>query len=372
MIIIDKSDAWELHSFIARQTSLVYEAFNKVILTKEQQAEKEATLTDEQEAIFVVFNERFKTFCDECREVFKDVSVGIYVMEECFNVALDQWCDSFDKYPELKAHPEWNFALIKEGIKLSMTDYFEGVVKRAEAPEEQGRQQVRNSAREMKAKGQKEIEKTTTDLLKKLCIPKSQFNQQHQSAHTLFHNNKAEYLFSTMKAEYGLLKIKGETEALYRSRMEFKFAMLPGTQSDVIEAKKLIRFLDEHKKNLDALIVFKGRLESAFQLYVNEDAPTKKTQEAFRKAVEEATDECVGRYQKEVAPGILDYIKAACLALVGVLIGIVTFPVVLASSNYRNYLKNTFFAGVSSKMVDTPECDTIKNAMKDFEIPVPQ
>ncbi|MCH9756430.1 MAG: hypothetical protein K0U37_04465 [Gammaproteobacteria bacterium] len=364
MVNLTRYQQMHLNRFITKQVVVVYEAFGKVIYTKEQRAGEDHKLTEAQEAIVTACDEHTQIFRDKCRDIFVDQSIELDEIEECFNTALDEWCDSFDAYPEAKAHPEWNLASMKEGTELSIADFFEELKK---MPAEESVREAEESAMLMR----EEVQKTIKVILKKLDIPESQFDKQRESAFDLFRKKEGKLMFLIMKEENAFLNLKGESEMLSTPRTQLKFDMFSERQKAIMKSKTSMRFLDECKEDLDALVVFDARLTCAIGAYLN-IAPIDQKQETFRKAIKEATDECVARYQKEVAPDILDYIKAVCLALVGVLVSIVTLPVVFASSHYRSQLKATFFTDVSPKMVDTPECDMIKDAMKDFESALPQ
>ncbi len=81
--------------------------------------------------------------------------------------------------------------------------------------------------------------------------------------------------------------------------------------------------------------------------------------EALKQSITNATEVCAGKCKVKLQPELADYVKAAGLALLGTLLGLVLFPLTVASARYQSWLGNTFFSGVSSKM-DATHVETVR------------
>ncbi|MDF1678310.1 MAG: hypothetical protein P1U32_06405 [Legionellaceae bacterium] len=87
----------------------------------------------------------------------------------------------------------------------------------------------------------------------------------------------------------------------------------------------------------------------------------------FKAAIEAATDACVARYKGKVDPTALDYVKAAGLFIVGVIVGLATFYA-LPYKPYRDFVKSTFFSPVESKVVDTKKSQAVQTVAQEGKL----
>ena len=198
----------------------------------------------------------------------------------------------------------------------------------------------------------------------KLKRSTDELQEKSQEWTDLFEAKLNEIYVSVIEEQYGFSKDSDESDDAYSARINLKGEALSEKKHEALMRVVESRFLNEYKKDLDVLVIFNRRLVCAIYAYSSETDITSETaKETFKQAVQDAVDACVAHYQKTVEPSVLDYIKAAGLALVGTLIGILTFPG-LVFSTYREQLSVTFFSGVVAKVVDTPESDMIRDEMK--------
>ncbi|MCH9755961.1 MAG: hypothetical protein K0U37_02055 [Gammaproteobacteria bacterium] len=142
-------------------------------------------------------------------------------------------------------------------------------------------------------------------------------------------------------------------------------AKLSKVESVLFDCKILSEIYDDRGYNSQFLpfTLLVGKAFNAITVYAySEHSPEDLA--AFKKTIEAATDACIQHYQTKVEPGILDYIKAVGLALIGAIIGLATFPG-LVSSDYRGWLGQTFFSGVSPTFVDNDKSKAVQAGMKD-------
>ena len=107
-----------------------------------------------------------------------------------------------------------------------------------------------------------------------------------------------------------------------------------------------LNVLNDMAKSLSPLFVLKEKLDRAITAFKATDGEEKDVA-AFKNAFSAAQTECVNRYKTEGNSTAVDYLKAGFLALAGVLVAILTAPVLLHKP-YRDGVMNTFFSGVDT------------------------
>ena len=116
-------------------------------------------------------------------------------------------------------------------------------------------------------------------------------------------------------------------------------------------------------QDLKPLTGFRQEALKAFEIYMQTQFEADDL-EGLKKSIQSAIDTCAACYQKTVEPNVLDYIKAAGLALLGALITLVTLPFAVIFSSYRDSLATTFFAGASAKKVGYETSNTVQTELQ--------
>jgi hypothetical protein len=149
--------------------------------------------------------------------------------------------------------------------------------------------------------------------------------------------------FESISSFCKLARHNSESDASYQLRVEKAFFKKPLSEQKLVDEA----FLKDNKKDFNPLFLFYFKIKCAIDRYAESNFD-EASLEVLTEAIESATKACVKKYEKCVDPSVLDYLKAAALALSGVLLGILTCPGLIVS-RYRNWLKDTFFSGVTSK-----------------------
>lgn len=134
-----------------------------------------------------------------------------------------------------------------------------------------------------------------------------------------------------------IIKLKQEKDSGFVLTQKISDALAP-----IVVAKVL-----STTKGLNPLFVFEERLKLANNAFVKTDGEEKDVA-AFKRAFHLAQAECVNRYKAEGNSTAVDYLKAAGLIFLGVLVAIIASPVLLFSADKRQDLGNFFFSGVDT------------------------
>lgn len=352
MPIINRKQQHSVVRFLFVHTADASEAFNKVILTAEQQLEARPAIAEEQEVKFAASNKNSKAFIDASRHLFENAIDTDKTAGE-FEVLLNDWHQFFIGH-------DVNIDALVLRMKTAISDFLKEQtdVASMESPHVFDQNQMAEEA------ALKKMGETLERIADKLKCSKDELRKKSQEAIDLFRKKENEMCRSVIETQYGFSKASDESNDAYDARIKLKVDALSEKKEEALMRAVESFFLNEYKKDLDVLVIFSRRLLIALDAYKSETDITSRTaKETFKQAVQDAVDACVAHYQKTVEPSVLDYIKAAGLALVGTLIGILTFPG-LVFSTYREQLSVTFFSGVVAKVVDTPESDMIRDEMK--------
>ncbi|MDF1678309.1 MAG: hypothetical protein P1U32_06400 [Legionellaceae bacterium] len=174
-----------------------------------------------------------------------------------------------------------------------------------------------------------------------------------------FKNELKRYLEAFISKEYGISKHADESDKDFSERVS---QVMDAKQRPIhVHLEKSLAFLSEkHANDVHplALLMFSAQIAGVKYAANGGD---KAAHEALKKDIDVATDACVARYKGKVDPATLDYVKAAGLFIVGVIVSLATFYA-LPYKPYRDFVKSTFFSPVESKVVDTKESQAAQEA----------
>ena len=123
--------------------------------------------------------------------------------------------------------------------------------------------------------------------------------------------------------------------------------------------KLALLMLDDKEADINPLVVLRMKFLIALKEF-GETEGEEQDVAIFKKAFNVAERQCVNHYKATGNSSAADYITAACLTLLGVIVGIIGSPVLLFSSKQRDNLVNTFFSGPETK-----ESKALKGQMVD-------
>ncbi len=176
----------------------------------------------------------------------------------------------------------------------------------------------------------------------------------------------AKTAFDELYEESKVLEMRLETEAFERflnitpdnddlrvrnRKINTALNKLLGDEFDALLKKVEQEVWLNHKEQFHPLVLWMREIEKAAGAYMENEYQAADL-EQLKQTVVAATDELAAYYNETIEPSVLDYIKAAGLILVGLLIALPTCPA-LISSNYRNCLKLNFFSWPAPSEVDS-------------------
>lgn len=182
-------------------------------------------------------------------------------------------------------------------------------------------------------------------IAKKLNISEKEYENQLADFFSMFDVSGFEKILDILERDYGYERRSDEFyhSAKYYDRVRSEFLEnFTDRERMYITSQVFNVFMEEHADKLGALAVFQKRLEVAMMNYA---LSSERDESALKEGVQKAADMLISHYSSvKIEPTILDYIRAVAFAFVGVIVGILTLPGVIFSSNYRSQLQQTFFS----------------------------
>ncbi|MDF1646741.1 MAG: hypothetical protein P1U61_07180 [Legionellaceae bacterium] len=213
------------------------------------------------------------------------------------------------------------------------------------------------------ANAKKAVKKTIVDLCNKLDINREAFKASCQSRKHCIDKYYLSHEVQALNMQWG----DYSTPAEVQQHVDMLKEELSYVDQEHLFCKVETSICDEHGEQFAPLDLLELRINIAAYVYAYSDYESEDSAR-FKASIESAMDNCIAHYKTKVDPGLLDYLKAAFLALSGVLVGMVLFvPAVLVTPvknvlpAYRHWIGNTFFAGVSPQYIDSENSKIIQS-----------